>query len=284
MSIPPSLDRLSPLLERFPVRARFFHSGLLCATQHFDAVPGVGHLHVLRAGRVEVRHPGRRLPGTLELERPTLLLYPRPLAHRFQYAEEGGFFTCAELRFEGAALHPLAQALPDVVVVPLAEVEGLSTVLELLFAEVDRRRCGQQLLADRLFDVVMIQLLRWMLDHPARAGLPPGLMAGLADPRLARLLLALHRLPGESWSLLTMAATAGMSRTVFAKQFREQIGQTPADYLLALRVVLAQVGLRHGHSLKRLADTLGYANASALSRAFTQRMGCSPREWLRRPD
>jgi hypothetical protein len=56
-------------------------------------------------------------------------------------------------------------------VLPLARVEGLDAALSLLFAETGRVRCGQRLLADRLFEVVLIQLLRWMLDHPADAGI-----------------------------------------------------------------------------------------------------------------
>jgi AraC-like DNA-binding protein len=40
--------------------------------------------------------------------------------------------------------------------------------------------------------------------------------------------------------------------------------------------------LRGGASVKTVADELGYANASALSRLFTQKLGASPREWLAR--
>ena len=43
----------------------------------------------------------------------------------------------------------------------------------------------------------------------------------------------------------------------------------------------AQAGLRQGVSIKQLAGDLGYANPSALSRAFAVRAGCSPRDWLR---
>jgi AraC-like DNA-binding protein len=34
--------------------------------------------------------------------------------------------------------------------------------------------------------------------------------------------------------------------------------------------------------VKQIADDLGYASAQALSRLFTQRAGCSPRQWLER--
>ena len=173
------------------------------------------------------------------------------------------------------------RTLPGLIVLPLARVDGLAAALDLLFAETDRVRCGHRLLADRLFEVVLIQILRWLLDHPAEAGVPPGLVTGLSDPRLARALVALHEQPGEPWRVEQLAALAGLSRTRFIERFRELVGQTPAAYLADWRIGLAQAGLRQGVSIKQLAGDLGYANPSALSRAFAVRAGCSPRDWLR---
>ena len=136
------------------------------------------------------------------------------------------------------------------------------------------------MLADRLFEVVVLQLLRWLLDHPQQAGVRPGLITGLSHPRLARALAALHDAPGEPWTLSRMADRAGMSRTAFATAFREVVGQTPADYLSGWRIALAQSRLREGRPVKALADELGYANPSALSRAFAAKVGLAPRDWL----
>lgn len=63
------------------------------------------------------------------------------------------------------------QALPPLVVLPLHRVAGLSATLGLLFGEAEQVRCGQRLLADRLFEVLLLQLLRWMLEQ-ADAPLP----------------------------------------------------------------------------------------------------------------
>lgn len=279
MDTSPPIDRLSSLLKRFRIRARLSYSGTLCGLQRFEAAA----LHVLRRGRLEVRHPaGSGAPRRLVLEQPSLLFYPRPLSHHFlNPPREGSDFTCAELHFDGGIGHPLARALPPLVVLPLAEVEGLEPALELLFAEADRVRCGQRLLADRLFEVVLIQLLRWLLDRPERAGVRPGLITGLGEPRLARVLTAMHEAPGEAWTLERMARCAGMSRTSFATTFRRVVGQTPAEYLSDWRVALARASLQEGRALKQLAAELGYANPSALSRAFAARTGLSPRAWLR---
>jgi len=276
------LDRLSPLFERLHVRASLFHAGPLCGVTHFDARPGRGFLHVMRNGEMEVRHAaGTDLVECVAIREPSLVFYPRPLAHDFHNAPtEGADFVCATLDFDQGEDHPLVQALPPLVVLPLSQVEGLDATLGLLFGEAERVRCGQRLLADRLFEVLLLQLLRWMLDQQA-APLPLGLLRGLADPRLARALTALHARPGEAWKLAAMAAEAGMSRSRFAEAFRAAVGQPPADYLAQWRLTIARGELRAGKPIKQLAAELGYANASALSRLFAQRHGgLSPRAWL----
>ena len=282
----PSIDRLSSLLERFRVRAHLFHAGPLCGVTHFEAQPGRGFLHVLRRGEMALTHRAKSgAPRRIRLREPSLLFYPRPLAHDFHNApEEGSDFVCAALDFDGGPGNPLLQALPPLVVLPLSQVDGLGHSLALLFAETDRVRCGARLLADRLFEVVLIQLLRWLLDHPEEAGMPAGLITGLSEPRLARALSALHEHPGKPWSLERMAERAGMSRSAFAAGFKAAVGQTPADYLAHWRLMLAQAQLRQGRSIKAIADELGYANPSALSRLFTQKIGRSPRHWLTQQD
>lgn len=278
------LDRLSPLLDRFRVRASLFHTGPLCGVTHFDARPGRGFLHVMRGGEMEVRHASESgLVEQLVVHEPSLIFYPRPLAHDFHNAPtEGADFVCATLDFEQGEAHPLVQALPPLVVLPLARVSGINETLSLLFGEAERLRCGQRLLADRLFEVLLLQLLRWMLDQ-RDAALPVGLLRGLADARLARALTAVHAQPGAPWTLERLAAEAGMSRSRFAEAFRDAVGATPADYVADWRLAIARTALRAGTPLKALAGELGYANASALSRVFTQRHGGqSPRAWLQR--
>lgn len=276
------VDRLSSLLERFRVRAHLFHTGPLCGVTHFDAEPGRGFLHVLRSGSMQVTHrPRQGAPKKIIVQEPTLLFYPRPLAHEFHNAPaEGSDFVCATLDFEGGAHHPLARALPAVVVLPLREVSGLEHTLALLFAETERLRCGQRLLADRLFEVLLLQLLRWLLDHPERADVPAGLLIGLSHPKLARALTAMHDHPGHAWTLESMASAAGMSRSAFAATFKDQVGEPPAEYLVRWRISIAQRLLRSGKSLKFVANELGYS-ANSLSRAFTQTVGASPRAWMK---
>lgn len=277
-----SLDRISPLLERFRVRTRLFHTGPLCGVTTFAAHPGRGFLHVLRRGQMTVTHQerGGRLVEVV-VDRPSLLFYPRPLEHAFHNAPtDGSDFACATLDFEGGSTHPLVRTLPPVIVLPLGDVDTLEPALELLFTEIDDLRCGRRVLADRLFEVILIQLFRWMLDHSADLGLPAGLLPGLADEHLAPTLVAIHQSPGRPWTLAAMAREAHMSRSSFAARFKQIVGQPPIDYLTDWRLTIAQDRLRRGAPVAVVAAELGYANPSAFSRAFSQRLGCSPRAWL----
>ncbi|TPW77180.1 AraC family transcriptional regulator [Schumannella soli] len=275
-------DRLAALLEHFRVRTKLFHTGPLCGVTTFAAQPGRGFLHVLREGEMEVTHqePDGRMRRTV-VDRPSLVFYPRPLEHAFHNAPtDDSDFACAAVDFEGGATHPLVRTLPSLVVLPLDAVGTLAPALELLFAEVDDVGCGSRLVADRLFEVVLIRLLRWILDNSGDLDLPPGLLLGLGDERLTATLVALHENPGAPWTLERMARTAGLSRSAFAERFRATVGQPPNDYLIEWRLTLAQQRLRAGASVQSVAVDLGYASVSAFSRVFSQRLGCSPRRWL----
>lgn len=279
---PEALDRLSTLLDRFHVRASLFHTGPLCGRTTFEAQPDRAFLHVLRRGHLQIEHPAHTgAPRRVVLDEPTLLLYPRAVPHVFvNPPHEGSDFTCASLQFAGGDRNPIVAGLPRLVQVPLDAVPGLRLSLELLFSETDRVRCGSRLLADRLFEVVLIQLLRWIIDHPELVGVSSGLMMGLSDPRLARALVALHRAPQEDWTLGSMAAVAGMSRSAFAETFKAVTGTTPSAYLTDWRLTLASTLLRAGQPQKLVAADLGFSSASSLSRAFRQRFGAAPRGWL----
>ncbi|MCP6606621.1 cupin domain-containing protein, partial [Klebsiella pneumoniae] len=79
---------------------------------------------------------------TVQVEVPSLLLYPRPMPHRFSTdPQQGADMACANLHFEGGRLNPISAALPDFICLPLAELYGGKAALELLFEEAFEQRC-----------------------------------------------------------------------------------------------------------------------------------------------
>lgn len=268
-----SVDRLEALLGHFSVSARMFNAGPLCGVNAVDADGIHGQLHLIRKGGVEVRHA--KGPA-LKIEVPSLLLYPRPLAHRFiTDRKQGADFVCAHLSFEGGAANPIAAALPPYVCLPLAELH-CEPVLDMLFTEANARYCGRQAMLDTLFEVVLIQVLRMLME---RGQTRAGMIAGLAHERLRRAVVAMHEKPEREWTLDALAEQAGMSRSVFANEFRDTVGVTPGAYLQSWRIGLAQKALLQGKSIKLIAQDVGYGSEAALSRAFKASAGQSPREW-----
>lgn len=268
------LDRLEALLAYFSVTAKVFHTGTLCGINDLDADGETGQLHLIREGQVEVKHGGMT---AVQVTRPSLLLYPRPMPHRFiTDPERGADFACARLRFGGGAANPIAAALPAFTCLALDELAGAEGVLQLLFEEAFQHNCGRQAMLDRLFEVVLIQVLRCLMEQ-GRTG--AGMLAGLADPRLRNALVAIHEQPAQDWSLDALAARAGMSRSVFAGAFRDTVGCTPGYYLQRWRVGLVQQWLLKGRPLKLIMHDVGYGSEAALSRAFKAHTGQSPRQW-----
>lgn len=270
-----STKRLDGLLARFYVHANLFHSGPLCGVIDEPAIAGKGYLHVVQSGLVEVRHPGH---PTLHIVEPTLLLYARPLTHRFLTdAQSGAEFVCATVAFNAGLHNPIVQALPPLLPVPLADAPELQPIIDLLVEETCGARQARQAIADRLFEVLLIQLLRRVVD---RGMMSTGMLAGLAHPQLGAAMVALHDAPERPWTLDTLAAVANMSRSRFAKTFKAVLGTTAGVYLCDWRITLAQQLLRNGTPLGQVAPEVGYGSAIALSRAFKARMGLSPRQWL----
>lgn len=270
------MDRLTTLLTHFSLRAGVFYTGNICGIHHFEQDPLRGHLHLIKRGPVRVIGAHS---AAIDITEPTILFLPRPDVHRLVANDNAGAdVVCGTVQFGGGGRNPITDSLPPIVLVELAALPGVEALLSLMFEEAFSEQCGRQAALDRLCEVLMIRLLRYCIDHGLTQG---GTLAGLADKRLSKALLAIQEDPARPWELSGMAALAGMSRARFAVRFREVTGETPADYLASWRIMVAQRLLKQGVQLKHAAFDVGYGSASALTRAFIRKLGCSPTEWLK---
>jgi len=104
-----------------------------------------------------------------------------------------------------------------------------------------------------------------------------GWIAALRDPRLGRVLVALHREPGRDWTLVELAKLMGASRSVFAERFLAVTGVPPLRYLTEMRMRLAAQWIsRDGMPIETAAHRLGYGSHAAFSRAFKRVTGYPP--------
>ena len=158
----------------------------------------------------------------------------------------------------------------------LVHVRGekrLATLVELVGEETRGTRPARDLVLARLLEVLLIEALR----STARTAASPGLLRGLADPRLAAAIRRMHEDPGHAWTVTELAGAAALSRSTFFDRFRRAVGTAPMDYLLTWRMALAQNLLRRRQGgIAEVAKRVGYGSASTFSVAFSRHVGVPP--------
>ncbi|MGW8376265.1 AraC family transcriptional regulator [Streptomyces sp. ODS28] len=177
---------------------------------------------------------------------------------------------------EGELSRPLLDALPPALVLSAGEWDA--SLLSVAAAEVVRDGPGQQVVLDRLLDLVLVAVLRAWFARPGAT--VPGWFRAQADPVVGPALRLLHEQPAHAWTVASLAASAGTSRTVLARRFRALTGRPPMAYLTSRRIDLAAQLLRDpATTLTSAARRVGYADAFTLSTAFKRVRGISPAEY-----
>jgi AraC-like DNA-binding protein len=183
----------------------------------------------------------------------------------------GGYFAFGS---PDAAL--LVSLLPRMIHVRC--VPRLSQLVRLLGEEAAREEIGRSLILARLVDVLLVEALRAVPGDSAS----PGLLHGLADPRVAAALRRIHGDPERPWTVADLAREAGMSRSAFFERFARTVGVRPMEYLLAWRMAVAKDLLRTGGiALDDVARRIGYGSQSTFSTAFSRHVGMPPGRFMR---
>lgn len=183
----------------------------------------------------------------------------------------GGYFTFAS---PDSAL--LVSLLPRMI--HIRGVPRLTQLVRLVGEEAARDDIGRDLILERLVEILLIEALR--AAPPQDAG--PGLLRGLADPRIAIALRQMHGDVERPWTVPELAREAGLSRSAFFDRFVRLVGVRPMEYLLSWRMALARTLLRGGGmALDEVARRIGYGSASTFSTAFSRHVGQPPRRFMR---
>ena len=266
------MDSLAALFAHVSPAARNFFAGNLCSTITFR---GTAHLHLLQRGSITLMQAGM---ADVRVDRPSLLFFPEERPHTIVTDPiDGADLVCATVDLGRTSGNPISRGLPSFIGLELASHSELDAICRLLVAEGFGSAAGRQAALDRLFEYLLILLIR---DVVAKGLVGTGVLAGLSHPRLAKALTAIHDEPARPWTLQDLADQAGMSRTRFAELFRQVVGGTPIDYLSCWRITTAQRLLAQGKQLKTVAHAVGYDNGAAFARRFGQVTGQSPRQWL----
>lgn len=170
----------------------------------------------------------------------------------------------------------LLNALPPMLALP---AEGWDCPLVgLLAAEIDKDELGQEVVLNRLLDLLLVSVLRTWFSGPDAA--TPAWYRAQSDQIVGRALRMLHNDPAHGWTIASLASACGVSRAAFARRFTELIGQPPMTFLTELRLTLAaDLLLDPAAKVGAVAQQVGYSSPFALSSAFKRVRGISPRNY-----
>jgi AraC-like DNA-binding protein len=271
-------------LELPPFRdCMMFH--IVTAGQGVLEVEGAKPQHLRPGDLALVPHGGgHRLLGEAGAPAAKLFDLPRDLvSDRYEILRHGGggastTVVCGVVRFDHPAALHLIGLLPALIHVDAwrsPEMEWIQSTLGFMAAEARELRPGGETIITRLADILVIQAIRsWMAREPAAR---TGWLGALRDKQIGRAMALIHRDPGRSWTVASLATALGMSRSAFAARFSYLVGEPAMRYATRWKMHAAVMYLKEGDaSLGELADRLGYESEAAFSRAFKRFIGVPP--------
>lgn len=148
--------------------------------------------------------------------------------------------------------------------------------LELLDAAVADGRPGASLVTMRLADVLLVEAIRAHIADQGDSCI--GWIGALADRQIGAALRLMHGEIDRPWTVGSLAAQVGMSRSAFSSRFSSRVGRPPLDYLTRWRMLVARRLLDAEHAdVARIASAVGYTSQSAFGHAYKRMFGHSPR-------
>jgi len=191
--------------------------------------------------------------------------------------------VCGSLSFDRASLRPITQLLPSFILIKAdqAHTLALHNTMQALAAEMAEQAPGSEVVATRLGEVLFIQALRaYIASVPERN---KGWLRAIFDSQMGTALSAIHDSVKTPWTVESLAAAAGMSRSAFAARFKALLGQTPLEYVTEWRMQKAmQLLEQRDKKLIDVARLVGYESDAAFSKAFKRVVGANPGEYLKR--
>lgn len=308
------MDLLSDILSRMQLSGTLYFRTSFTSpwSIRVPAFQNVARFHFAHKGRCFVRVQGEHTP--VPLEQGDLLIIMRGASHTLycdpstenqavlldQVVEESGFtgkgalvhgapgagyetqLVCGHFAFGDNAQHLLIDALPaHIHIRNYGQTAGawMENTLKVIGNEAGRDHMGSDLIALKLSEIIFAQALRTYLENEG-AGLP--VLAGFADPNIARALSAIHERPNHNWTLETLSDLAGLSRTSFVTRFSECMTMTPLGYITHWRMQIArQMLAESGEPIIRIAEQVGYGSEAAFSRVFKKHHGSAPASYRR---
>ncbi len=211
------------------------------------------------AGRGILELAGGR---TFDLAAGTFLVVENERIARYRCATSRWAFWWFEHRVGGPLPCPLYEPIPC----PVARDEA--AIVSRIMTSLRHPHAAHRIHASALF---LGLVTRWSRERPASPG------QSRHQATVQKTIDEMHRRLGEGWTVREMAKSATMSERLFRKVFLETTGRSPKQFYDGLRIDAATELLRLGiHSVKEVANRLGFANPFHLSRIYRTKVGVPP--------
>jgi AraC-like DNA-binding protein len=202
-----------------------------------------------------------------------ILLFPG-VWHRYQPEVKVGWVE-SWIEVQGLAVERLEKAgviSPERPLYRLAPPAALAEVLEQCHQVVSARPAGYS----AVLGALGLQLLAWLegVSGAARAG------ARSVDEAVERVQDALAIRLDRVVNMEALARELGVNYSTLRHAFKEQVGASPKQYHLQLRLRKACDLLRNTDlAVGKISEALGFASAFHLSSCFKSHVGIAPSKW-----
>ena len=188
--------------------------------------------------------------------------------------------VCATITATYGGALGLFDQLRGPVVEDLSQNETMRSLFSLMLGEISQSTIGTRALIEALMKQCLILMLR---HHLLRLSVSSPFFALLEDHLLARAIVGVLEHPSAPHTVDSLAATAGLSRSVFAERFSHAFQQTPIEFVQRVRLRLgAQMLQTTDLPVKVIATCVGYASRSYFTRAFRNIYGIDPKSFRAR--
>ncbi|MBW9102265.1 AraC family transcriptional regulator [Paraburkholderia phenoliruptrix] len=315
------MDTLSRLLDLARPQASLDLRCLLSGAFDVDHAPmeaGIAPFHLVLEGECVIETADG---GPVPLRAGDFVLFPRGTAHRVRDTKRGTStaplvtghdgllpiksnhaaaagqppagellngadldLLCGRFVYTPGSSALLLNALPDPFRVSLGGAHALGplqALIGLMRDEAGQRRPGALAIVTALSQALFTMALR---VHGDEAGSAPGMLALLADARLAASVQGMLAAPERPWTIAELGELAAMSRATYARRFNERAGMTVMDFLTQIRMTIACDLLRRTQrSAAEVGEAVGYQSEAAFGKAFQQHVGVTPGRYRRLP-
>ncbi len=190
----------------------------------------------------------------------------------------GGHFE-----FTSFLQHPFIKSLPKVIHLDNTNKElnsWLQQTALLMNEEISGEKMGSKLILGRLLDMLFVLIIR---DYLEQVDIKEGFLLALKDNRISNSLKSMHESFEKNWTLHQLASTAGMSRSLYCREFKRLVGETPLSYLTNWRILKSKEILSESkENISEIASKVGYQSEAAFNRLFKSKVGETPANYRRK--